>query len=211
MYNFAYEAILKFEVEGGPYRMAKKEDLRVKKTKSALNEAFLKLLSEKSFEEITVNELCDAAGVRRATFYKHYADKLSFLTAYTRSLRAKFDSSTLDIDASVPNKEYYVAYGKRIVNFISENMNAFKNIIDSELFPLVLSVILEQNYKDTCRHLSESADSGIPLVASVSSTASMFVGGIAAVIYTWLKLGKEETPEEIAEEIGSLISALLGK
>ena len=49
-----------------------KEDLRVKKTKRVLTEAFFKLLNEKPFEEITVNELCDRADVRRATFYKHY-------------------------------------------------------------------------------------------------------------------------------------------
>jgi AcrR family transcriptional regulator len=71
--------------------MAVKEDLRVKKTKKALYDAFMTLLSEKQFEDITVNELCDAAGVRRATFYKHYSDKFDFLTAYVRLLRDRID------------------------------------------------------------------------------------------------------------------------
>jgi AcrR family transcriptional regulator len=74
--------------------MEHKDDLRVRRTKKALNEAFIKLLSEKPFEDITINELCDTAGVRRATFYKHYSDKFGFLTAYTRALRDKFDSET---------------------------------------------------------------------------------------------------------------------
>ena len=104
--------------------MADKEDLRVQKTKKALSEAFIALLSEKTFEEITINELCDTAGVRRATFYKHYADKFSFLTAYTRALRDRFDDKIWKLGDPAPNKDYYVAYGKRIITFISENMTA---------------------------------------------------------------------------------------
>ena len=191
--------------------MADKEDLRVQKTKKALSEAFIALLSEKTFEEITVNELCDTAGVRRATFYKHYDDKFSFLTAYTRALRARFDNKIWKLGDPAPNKDYYVAYGKRIITFISENMTAIRNIIDSELFPLVLSVILEQNYKDTCEHLEKSVSAGMPLVASVPATASMIAGGVASVIYTWLKVDKKKTPDEVAEEIGALISLILGK
>ena len=170
--------------------MAGREDLRVQKTKKALSEAFISLLSEKTFEEITVNELCDAAGVRRATFYKHYSDKFGFFTAYVRSLRGRFDDNIWKLGDPAPSKEYYVAYGKRIISFISENTNAFKNIIDSELFPLVLSIILEQNYKDTCVHLEKSVSAGMPIVASIPATASMIAGGVASVIYTWLKIEK---------------------
>ena len=75
----------------GDYIMSEKEDLRVRKTKKALFDAFIKLLSQKPFDEITVNELCDEAGVRRATFYKHYSDKFDFLTAYVRLLRDRID------------------------------------------------------------------------------------------------------------------------
>jgi AcrR family transcriptional regulator len=71
-----------------------KEDLRIVKTKRALSSAFLQLLREKHFEEITINELCDRAEIRRATFYKHYTDKLNFLACFTRSLRDQFDAAS---------------------------------------------------------------------------------------------------------------------
>ena len=60
----------------------KKTDLRVLKTKQALRNSFIDLIREKTFESITVNELCDQAMVRRATFYKHYADKYDFVIDY---------------------------------------------------------------------------------------------------------------------------------
>lgn len=189
--------------------MPVKEDLRVKKTKKALSEAFMSLLKQKSFEEITVNELCECAGVRRATFYKHYSDKFSFLTSYTRSLRDRFDTVVWKPDTDTLLGEYYVAYAKRIVSFVSENIEAIENIISSDLFPSVLAIIVEQNYRDTKEHLENSVEEGLKLKASVKVTASMCSGGVAAVVYSWLKSGRTVTDDVIAEEIGALISALV--
>lgn len=53
-------------------------DLRIVKTEKALKEAFAQLLLEKDFQNITVNELCDKAMIRRTTFYKHYQDKYDY-------------------------------------------------------------------------------------------------------------------------------------
>ena len=50
-------------------------DLRIIKTRKALCDAFIILLGEKPFEDITVNELCKKAMVRRATFYQHFEEK----------------------------------------------------------------------------------------------------------------------------------------
>ena len=85
-----------------------KEDLRVRKTKKALSDAFISLLQEKRFEEITINELCEKAEIRRATFYKHYTDKFHFLARFTRSLRDQFDVSFWDSDKPDTTPEYYV-------------------------------------------------------------------------------------------------------
>lgn len=49
-------------------------DLRVKKTKSAIINAFLQLRSKKPLERITVKELSDLAEINKATFYLHYKD-----------------------------------------------------------------------------------------------------------------------------------------
>ena len=189
--------------------MTKKEDLRVRKTKKALHEAFLKLLSEKTFEEITINELCALADVRRATFYKHYADKLDFLTAYTHTLRDRFDNVLWKPQHYDSYSEYYVAYAKRLVGYISENSAAFENIVKSNLFNQVISVIIEENYKATKERLEQSANSGMKLYASVETLASMCSGGIACAIYNWMLGGRKKSPDELAEEIGAATEALL--
>lgn len=59
-------------------------DLRVQKTHKALIEAFENLLHEKEFEHISVTEICDAAMVRRPTFYNHFLDKYDFITFFIK-------------------------------------------------------------------------------------------------------------------------------
>lgn len=190
--------------------MAGKEDLRVRRTKRVLFDAFTQLMSEKTFDEITVNELCDKAGVRRATFYKHYADKFDFLTGYTHILRDNFDKSVAKAGAIELSHDYYVSYAKRIIHFISENSAAIDNICKSNLFPSVLAAIFEQNYKDTCERLRISVASGMVLPASVDTVAAMCSGGVAACIYGWLKEGRKTDPEVVAEQVGAAVAKIIG-
>ena len=49
-------------------------DLREKKTKRSINNAFLQIRSKKPLEKITVKELCELAEISKATFYLHYKD-----------------------------------------------------------------------------------------------------------------------------------------
>ncbi len=49
-------------------------DLREKKTKRSITNAFLELRSKKSLERITVKELSELAEISKATFYLHYKD-----------------------------------------------------------------------------------------------------------------------------------------
>lgn len=189
--------------------MSGKEDLRVRRTKKALYDAFLELLNQKPFDEITVNELCDSAGIRRATFYKHYSDKFDFLSAYTRVLRNNFDRNMAKEGKTALTSDYYVSYAKRIVHFIDENSIAIDNICKSYLFPSALALIFEQNYKDTRERLRISVTSGMQLPASIDTVAATCSGGVAACIYGWLTEGRKTDPDIVAEEVGKIVAKLI--
>lgn len=48
-------------------------DKRIVKTRKAIFDAFLDLLSEKDINSISVVELCSRAGINKSTFYLHYS------------------------------------------------------------------------------------------------------------------------------------------
>ena len=54
-----------------------------------LKETMTKMLDSKRFEQITVSDLCRAAGTSRVTFYTYYDDKYSLLDDYFRDMLEK--------------------------------------------------------------------------------------------------------------------------
>src|SRR5712671_3599049 len=54
-------------------------DPRVRRTRQLLQEALRKLLEQKRFDDISVQDIAEAATLNRATFYAHYPDKFALL------------------------------------------------------------------------------------------------------------------------------------
>jgi len=54
-------------------------DPRIRRTRQLLQQALANLLRTRDFDKLSVQEITDAAGVNRATFYAHYPDKFALL------------------------------------------------------------------------------------------------------------------------------------
>lgn len=75
-------------------------DLRVKKTRKSIIDAFIQLRQTKPLEKITVKELASKAMINKATFYLHYQD----IYDLEDSLESELISSVL---SSITNKNLY--------------------------------------------------------------------------------------------------------
>src|SRR5260221_11043770 len=59
-------------------------DPRVRRTRELLQGALRKLLDQKRFDNISVQDITEAATLNRATFYAHYPDKFALLEELIR-------------------------------------------------------------------------------------------------------------------------------
>jgi AcrR family transcriptional regulator len=50
-------------------------DRRILKSQDAIQKAVIELMSEKNFDDITIQYISDRANVSRGTIYLHYTDK----------------------------------------------------------------------------------------------------------------------------------------
>lgn len=66
-----------------------KIDRRAARTRKALHEGLLRLVTRKGYEAITVQDLVDEANVGRSTFYAHYTGKEDLLRSGFAMLRAE--------------------------------------------------------------------------------------------------------------------------
>ncbi|WP_213804413.1 TetR/AcrR family transcriptional regulator [Granulicella sp. dw_53] len=56
-------------------------DPRIRRTRQLLQGALKQLMEKKGFDEVSVQDITEAATVNRATFYDHYTDKFALLDA----------------------------------------------------------------------------------------------------------------------------------
>jgi len=78
-------------------------DRRILRTRDMLRDALVALMQEKDFDEITVQQVLDRAGVGRSTFYVHYRDKEDLFLSDVEDF-FEFLSSALKRQAANPKR-----------------------------------------------------------------------------------------------------------
>lgn len=183
-------------------------DLRIQKTYMALTSTFIKLLEEKRFEDITVNELCDRAMIRRATFYKHFGDKYEFFTFVIREIQAEFDqeiAGSLDTDMPI---DFYITIVRRVIIFFTEREKLIQSVLKSECFPSLLRILSEQVEFDILQKLKEDAEKGYKLIADPEVMAHFFTGAILETLQWWLTRKKPISLESVERQIVDMMKAV---
>lgn len=166
--------------------MEEKMDLRIRKTYLSLHNAFVELLEEKRFEDLTVNELCDRAMIRRTTFYKHFADKYEYFTFYIREVVATFQDSLAPDVAAGEAKEYLLHMSREMIRFMKHHDKFVQNIKASSMFPMLLSILLDQISLDVVQVIRR-ANAGTMDKAQIEGIAAFYAGGLTNTLFQYLK------------------------
>src|SRR5574337_330145 len=66
-------------------------DRRIRRTRKLLQDALLSLILEKSYDEVTVQDVIDRANVGRSTFYAHFQGKEDLFLSEFEELRMQFE------------------------------------------------------------------------------------------------------------------------
>lgn len=108
-------------------------------TAKKMDKALISLLEEKTFEYITISEICKRAGVNRSTFYLHYEntvdlldetvrfllnDFLAYFNVDTKNITKKFKESPLD-ELNFITDDYLHPY----LSYIKDNKKVFSNVL----------------------------------------------------------------------------------
>lgn len=187
--------------------MEEKMDLRIRKTYLALHNAFTQLLEEKKFEDFTVNELCDRAMIRRTTFYKHFADKYEYYTFYMKEIVATFqDRLAPDVpDGDV--RAYLLHMSRELLRFMKQHEKLVQNVKSSSMFPMLLSILLDQISFDVTQVLRRSKQSSTEK-KSIESIAAFYAGGLTNVLFQYLKNDKPFDEEQLVDIISKFLIAV---
>ena len=161
-------------------------------TAARMDEAFLELLSRKSFAYISVKEISKKAGVNRSTFYLHYetigdllnesmqymsSQFLTYFKASTRSMISRLRDCPLD-ELNLITPEYLTPY----LNYIRDHKRLFQTAVENASF-----LRLDETYDKMFRYVF------LPILERYQIpepdrpyTMAFYVHGLMAIISEWL-------------------------
>jgi AcrR family transcriptional regulator len=161
-----------------------------------LMDALKKLLIEKGFDDISIQEIADEATLNRATFYLHYADKNALLQAMTaarfRDLIARRGLSFSDCDGALRA----IALG--VCDYLAETTGCHGQLAKLPLEGSIIPVV-EGMFKEGAANHAVSPGVDFELLAT---TAAWAIFGAAR---RW-----HQSPDRIpAEEMATKIEAMV--
>lgn len=189
--------------------MSEKQDFRITRTKKLLCNAFSELIRIEKIEDISINQLCDKAMIRRATFYNHFNDKLDFISFYVRYLYDSIMTEYIKKNESLTNHQNPVDYLEYVFNItvdlISQQMQAIQSMINSSIFHSFLEVFSDELQRDIYLYLARQKENGLLTELPINITASYCAGGIIHSLRYWLLHPQEVTSAEIKESYKKIL------
>jgi AcrR family transcriptional regulator len=182
----------------------KGKDRRVLRTRDTLGDALVELMLEKDFDEISVQEVLDRAGVGRSTFYVHYRDKDDLFLSDVEDFFGAFSSllkrQGADIKRLAPVREF--------CTHVRETERFYKALVRSEKLNDVLA--LGRGY--FARSIEERMQmAGVEMdVARRTAQAYALAGSMFALIEWWMDKGMKADAQEIDEVFHQMAWSGLG-
>lgn len=186
------------------------EDRRVRKSKRAIKQAFIQLLTENNLDRITIQEISDLADVNRGTFYLNYEDKYALLdemeNEQIEEIKGYVDIRKMDLSTKTSDRfieEFANKVIKNVITHIEQNMEFYQVILNLERKSQIeeqLADIVRSNIK----HLIGNKDNvfGIP----ENYYLSYVVGSMMSMIKYWVSDENRVSVEELVNYVSTIAS-----
>lgn len=184
------------------------EDMRIIKTKEALRKAMVQLLTEMSFEKMSVQDICEKAKVHRTTLYKHFADKYDLFSYVLTVMKNEIysDEEFFSKDFKTIREVYYYLFDK-MLTYIDARKDKLKkmarNILNEPIFASFVNFAQKKASHFIKKH---------PYIHTKCPTDIMshfLTGGMIYVVSWWLENPKKYTKNQILEYIDKTIISSL--
>lgn len=151
--------------------------------KSYIVDGMLLLMSEKTFQSITIEEIVTKAGVNRSTYYRHFNGKediiFYFFDSVMREYLEKIKTQKPDLKSYLQNMfQHFLKYKKQMLVIYNSGLS------------LILLSVLE-------KHFHSQIDTSNPIDEQYK--VSFYIGGIFNHLQMWFSRGMLESPEAMTQ------------
>ncbi|MGG3693725.1 TetR/AcrR family transcriptional regulator [Heyndrickxia ginsengihumi] len=175
-----------------------KVDRRIAKSQTAIKNAVIELMAEKSFDDITIQDIADRANVNRGTIYLHYTDKYDLLD---KMIEEHIDNlrELCQLAADMTFQEgNYVWY-----EYFEQNYLFFSTMLASKGAPYFRSRFLELVVDEFKPEVDTAGEKNKGLNEEV--ILQFFGSAVVGAVEWWFKNGMPLSARAMAEQTGALL------
>jgi AcrR family transcriptional regulator len=173
-------------------------DRRIAKSQEAIKKAVTELMSEKGFDDITIQDIADRANVNRGTIYLHYTDKFDLLDKmieeHMDNLRELCESAA-DMTFQEGNYVWFEYFERHYLFFSTMLASKGAPYFRSRFLDLVV-----EEYKPEV-DTTEGKNQGF----SEDVILQFFASAIVGAVEWWFKNGMPLPARVMAEQTGALL------
>ena len=172
---------------------------RQTQTKTAINTALTQLLQEVGFEQLTVRQLCQRAGINRGTFYLHYQDKFDLME------QLKEETLTQLRTFFIENQEHNV-HLVLVLEYIKENYDFIYALSQSNYLNFKATIrefMLQLFQREDPADLQTFLGRNFPI--SQKYALECVLSLVEGIINLWVSSGAKESPQEIRDIFGKVL------
>jgi len=176
-------------------------DRRIQKSKQAIMDTFIKLMSEIGFENITINKIADLANVNRGTVYLHFVDKYDLLD---QCLDAHINTLLVSC-APKEDIEDFVSKSSltRALEYLEQNASFYTTMLNSRGLPAFRNRLLITTEQSLSKKLDQT-----PLEPNLNKefTVQFLASAIVSSLEWWLTNSMPYSASVMAEQIWTLLT-----
>ena len=165
-----------------------KNNSRYKVNSEKIETAFLSLILNNKYEDITISQVCKQAGINRSTFYCHY-DDINDLIVKIEGRFANGMATIFGFGEKMTNAAFIEMF-----TFVKENKYFYKAFLN-----IPYATLAEKNTKETVmKNLKDNPHYANEDNTALFYRANFFGAGIKEICRIWLDRDCKESPEEMA-------------
>jgi len=175
-----------------PSRPASRVQRRVARTKAAIEDAFVQLVLERGYDQVTVEDITDRADLARATFYTHYPNKEAVQFSVFNRLTEDLVQRLATGPRNVVHRDTIQAAYKEAAEMPDLYRACLSDARTRQAHLSTLSRYAEQNFRDRLTARDKQPRIPVPVMARA------FVGAHVAILEAWLAGELDGDVEELA-------------
>lgn len=181
---------------------SEKCDRRVVKTKRAIRNAFIKLLAEKDFNQITIKDIADEADIDRKTLYNHYSGIYEIREELENELTALLEDAVVELDfrKNLKNPQHLFEILTDLLTSHLELCGYLMKINARSHIVRKIDSVLKHRIRDVMQESGLIVDS-----SKIDLCVEYVSSGILAVYQNWFNSDRSRPLKEISQDVGNLV------